>query len=96
MNQNVIVKISPVTGKVQVWAEKMVVEKVTDSRAEITLADARRIKSDAELGQAVQVESTPPTPAESRRKRRSRLSCNGSMRPNTPRLLKNTPAARAP
>ena len=59
VNQNVTVKISPVTGKVQVWAEKMVVEKVTDPRAEITLADARRIKSDAELGQAVQVESTP-------------------------------------
>jgi N utilization substance protein A len=59
VNQNVTVKISPVTGKVQVWAEKMVVEKVTDSRAEITLADARRIKSDVELGQAVQVESTP-------------------------------------
>ena len=58
-NQNVTVKISQVTGKVQVWAEKMVVEKVTDPRAEITLAEARRIKSDVELGQTVQVESTP-------------------------------------
>jgi transcription termination/antitermination protein NusA len=58
-NQNIAVKISPVTGKVQVWAEKTIVEKVADPRAEITVSDARRIKSDAELGQAVQVESTP-------------------------------------
>lgn len=59
LNQNVTVKISPVTGKVQVWAEKTVVEKVTDPRAEITLADAKRIKSDVELGQGVMIESTP-------------------------------------
>jgi transcription termination/antitermination protein NusA len=58
-NQNIAVKISSVTGKVQVWAEKTVVEKVTDPRAEATLSEARRIKSDVELGQTVQVESTP-------------------------------------
>ena len=57
--QNVTVKISQATGKVQVWAEKTVVEKVTDPRAEISVADARRIKADIELGQTVQVESTP-------------------------------------
>ena len=27
-NQNIVVKISPTTGKVEVWAEKTVVEKV--------------------------------------------------------------------
>ncbi len=59
LNQNISVKISQATGKVQVWAEKMVVETVTDPRAEITLAEARRLKADAELGQNVQVESTP-------------------------------------
>ena len=59
LNQNVTVKISQVTGKVQVWAEKVVVEKVADPRAEISLADAKRIKPDAELGQGVMIESTP-------------------------------------
>jgi len=58
-SQNVSVKISQTTGKVQVWAEKAVVEKVSDPRAEVSLADARRIKSDAEIGQMVLVEVTP-------------------------------------
>src|SRR5512142_3167442 len=34
-------------------------QNVTDPRAEITLADAKRIKPDAELGQGVMIESTP-------------------------------------
>ena len=58
-NQNIQVKISQVTGKVQVWAEMNVVERVSDSRSEISLAAARRIKPDAEIGQTVMVESTP-------------------------------------
>jgi N utilization substance protein A len=53
------VVISPVTGKVQVWAEMAVVERVSDSRSEISLADARRVKPDIELGQTMLVESTP-------------------------------------
>jgi N utilization substance protein A len=59
LNQNISVKISQATGKVQVWADKTIVETVTDPRAEITLAEARRLKADAELGQTVPVESTP-------------------------------------
>ena len=58
-NQNIQVKISPVTGKVQIWAEMNVVERVSDYRSEISLAAARRIKSDVEIGQTVLVESTP-------------------------------------
>src|SRR5512136_371029 len=58
-SQNISVKISPVTGKVQVWAEKVVAEKVSDARGEISIAEARRIKPDAEIGQIVMVESTP-------------------------------------
>jgi N utilization substance protein A len=58
-NQNISVKISPVTGKVQVWAEMNVVERVADSHTEMSLAAARRIKPDAEIGQTVLVESTP-------------------------------------
>lgn len=58
-NQNISVKISPVTGKVQVWLERTVVENVTDSRIEMSLAEARRVKPDAQIGQVVSVEATP-------------------------------------
>jgi transcription termination/antitermination protein NusA len=58
-NQNLEVKISPTTGKVEVWAEKMVVEQVTDDRKDITLAQARRINPEAKLGDLLLVESTP-------------------------------------
>jgi N utilization substance protein A len=58
-NQNLSVKISQATGKVQVWAEKTVVENVADTRGEITLAEARRINPEVQLAQTVMVESTP-------------------------------------
>jgi transcription termination/antitermination protein NusA len=58
-NQNISVKINQTTGKVQVWAEKTVVEKAKDTTAEISITDARRIKSDAQIGDLVMVESTP-------------------------------------
>ncbi len=58
-NQNISVKINPTTGKVQVWAEKAVIEKPTDGSREISLEEARRIKPDAQVGEALMVEATP-------------------------------------
>ncbi|MFH1032684.1 MAG: transcription termination factor NusA [Chloroflexota bacterium] len=58
-NQNISVKISNTTGKVEVWAEKVVAEKVNDSRQEISLNDARRLRSDIQIGESIIVESTP-------------------------------------
>ncbi|MDO9334679.1 MAG: transcription termination factor NusA [Dehalococcoidales bacterium] len=58
-NQNIAVKINRTTGRVEVWAEKTVVERVDDSRKELSLAEAKRLKSDAQLGDAIMVESTP-------------------------------------
>jgi len=58
-NQNISVKINPTSGKVQVWAEKVVVEQPADGRCELSLDEARRIKPDAELGEALVVEATP-------------------------------------
>lgn len=58
-NQNISVKIEPSTGRVIVWAEKTVVEQPADIRAEISLADARRIKKGIELGEVLTVEATP-------------------------------------
>jgi N utilization substance protein A len=58
-NQNIAVKINPNTGKVEVWAEKNVVEKPADPRFEISLKEARKIKEDAQIGGIVMVEATP-------------------------------------
>ena len=58
-NQNISVKINPTTGKVQVWAEKTVVEQPSDSRREISLDEARRVKPDTQVGEAIEIEATP-------------------------------------
>jgi N utilization substance protein A len=59
LNQNLTVKISPVTGKVEVWAEKTVVEKVADDRAEVSLSQAKKVNPEAKLGDLLMIESTP-------------------------------------
>jgi len=58
-NQNISVKINPATGGVKVWAEKTVVELPSDSRREIPLDEARRIKPDTQIGDVIEVEATP-------------------------------------
>ena len=58
-NQKIAVKISPTTGKVEVWAEKTVVERPLDSRREISLDEARRIKQDAQIDETIMIEATP-------------------------------------
>jgi N utilization substance protein A len=59
LNQNLSVKISPVTGKVEVWAEKTVVEKVADERNEVSLSKAKKVNPEAKLGDLLMIESTP-------------------------------------
>src|SRR5512136_2929820 len=58
-NQDVSVKINPGTGAVEVWAEKKVVKKVEDPRAEISLTEAKRIKPGVKVDDLIKVESTP-------------------------------------
>ncbi len=58
-NQNISVKINPTNGKVEVWTEKTVVEKPSDSRREISLDEAHRINSDAQIDDTIMVEDTP-------------------------------------
>ena len=58
-NQNIAVKINPTTGKVEVWAEKTVAELPSDGRCEIQLDEARRVKPDVQIGEAIMVEATP-------------------------------------
>jgi N utilization substance protein A len=58
-NRNISVKIDPNTGKVTVFADKTVVEQPSDSRHEISLADARQIKPDVQISDTLPVEATP-------------------------------------
>jgi N utilization substance protein A len=57
--QEIVARIDPETGEAQVYAEKMVVEEVSDQRAEILLAEAQEIDPNAEVGQTILIESTP-------------------------------------
>lgn len=57
--QNISVRIDPQSGEVRAYVQKYVVDHVSDPRAEITLSDARKIKPDANIGDLVDVESTP-------------------------------------
>ena len=58
-DQSVTVRIDPASGQAHVFAQKTVVEQVEDPRAEISLADARALEPGAQLGDTVQVETTP-------------------------------------
>jgi N utilization substance protein A len=57
--QNISAKIDPTSGRVEVWAEKTVVNKVSDPRCEISLNAARKIKTDVQLDDIINIEDTP-------------------------------------
>jgi len=58
-NQNISVKIDLATGRVKVWAEKIVAEQPSDVRREISLSEASKIKPDAQIDDIIEVEATP-------------------------------------
>ena len=60
--QNVTVRLDPGSGDVTVNILKTVVEEVTNEQIEILPKDAKKIKSDVELGDTVVTESIPHTP----------------------------------
>jgi len=57
--QNISAAIDSATGKVRIFALKTIVDEVHDRRAEISLADARAYDPMAEIGNTIQIESTP-------------------------------------
>ncbi|MDH7479532.1 MAG: transcription termination factor NusA, partial [Syntrophomonadaceae bacterium] len=57
--QNARVEIDPDSGRVRVLAKKLVVPEVRDSRSEISLAEAQKISSRAQLDDLLEVEVTP-------------------------------------
>lgn len=52
-------KVDQDSGEVMIFVEKEVVDDVLDDKNEISLSDAQKINSEAELGDVVQVENTP-------------------------------------
>ncbi len=53
------IDIDPKTGEIRALANLLVAEKVTNPQDEISLDKARKIKPDAQVGEAVEVEVTP-------------------------------------
>lgn len=56
---NVTVKINPKTGDIEVYSEKEIVEEVEVPAQEILLEDARQIDPECDIGQFIDVETTP-------------------------------------
>jgi N utilization substance protein A len=57
--QNISANIDPNTGKVHIFAAKVIVDEVKDKRAEIMLADAQKFDPMARVGDTIQIETTP-------------------------------------
>ncbi|MBA3608706.1 MAG: transcription termination factor NusA [Verrucomicrobiota bacterium] len=53
------IDIDPKTGEIRALANLLVAEKVTNPQDEISLDKARKIKADAQVGEAIEVEVTP-------------------------------------
>ncbi|MDP6043285.1 MAG: NusA N-terminal domain-containing protein, partial [Dehalococcoidales bacterium] len=58
-SQNISVKIDPNSGGVEVWAEKIVMERPADSDLEISLEEARKINKNIQINETVMIEVTP-------------------------------------
>lgn len=59
-NQDILVRINPSTGEVKVYVQRTVAEAPTDSLCEISLAEARKLNRTVQIGEIVNIESTPP------------------------------------
>jgi len=57
--QEVSVKLDPDTGDVKVYVKKTVVAKVSDPQVEISLNEARKLRSGVQVGETVEIKTTP-------------------------------------
>ncbi len=57
--QNISVKLDPGSGDITVFVLKSVVDEVTDPETEMTLAEARKLKPDIEVGGSVTTDEIP-------------------------------------
>src|SRR5213593_3708333 len=59
VGENVRLTLDRRTGAIRVFAEKKIVETVTDPNLDITLEEARRLRPDAQLEETVEVDLEP-------------------------------------
>jgi len=59
--QNISVKLNPANGEIRVYTLKTVMEVVEDSKTQLSLEAAQAIKTDAQLGQVLEFESSSYT-----------------------------------
>lgn len=57
--QDLTVKIDPESSNIKVYARKVVAEPVTNPHKEISFSEARDLRHDVQVGEVVEVESTP-------------------------------------
>ncbi|MCJ7655390.1 MAG: transcription termination/antitermination protein NusA, partial [Dehalococcoidia bacterium] len=58
--QDISAKINSHTGEVKVYVRKIVAEKPTDPIHEISLDEAQKSDRNAQIGDTISIESTPP------------------------------------
>jgi N utilization substance protein A len=58
VGQNISVRLNAANGEVKVYTLKEVVEEVIDADKEMTLKEAQKIKTEADLGDTVEIETT--------------------------------------
>ncbi|MCE5259071.1 MAG: transcription termination factor NusA [Chloroflexi bacterium] len=57
--QNVVAKLDPHTGQATIYVQKLVVEEVEDEETQLALAEARKTKATAQIGDVLEFEMTP-------------------------------------
>ncbi|MHC1578266.1 MAG: transcription termination factor NusA [Dehalococcoidia bacterium] len=59
LEQDVLVRVDPESGEINFYIQKVVVEAVTNPNKEISLEEARKLRTTAQLGDLVNIECTP-------------------------------------
>lgn len=59
LEQDVVVKVDPNAGEINFYIQKVIVESVEDPDHEISLEDARKLRSTAQIGDVASIECTP-------------------------------------
>lgn len=59
IGEKVTVQIHPKTGEIEVYTQKKIVEKVLNPNEEISLATAREMEPDCQIGQLIEISVTP-------------------------------------
>jgi N utilization substance protein A len=59
LEQDVLVKVDPESGEINFYIQKVIVESVANPNREISLKEARKLRTTAQLGDAINIECTP-------------------------------------